>query len=208
MIYFCYLFFQAIVTTSFSPLPLVAGLLQVSNINLDPCPQFSIMCLPLKKEHQHKWVCLKISLCKPILSFCRWAVQKIISAARNKSPNRTTSPPVSMQLFVLLLPLPMLPPKVSPRSIWIGGGWVIADIIVWIGTNHVSDKEKKPSKWNNQFCVLFPTSVKAMRRLLVGRTDKACALQEANDHIITVMWPCRKGRLKVPHMMSFRKPLR
>lgn len=143
MIYFCYLFFQAIVTTSFSPLPLVAGLLQVSNINLDPCPQFSIMCLPLKKEHQHKWVCLKISLCKPILSFCRWAVQKIISAARNKSPNRTTSPPVSMQLFVLLLPLPMLPPKVSPRSIWIGGGWVIADIIVWIGTNHVSDKEKK-----------------------------------------------------------------
>lgn len=144
MIYFCYLFFQAIVTTSFSAIPSVAGVFQVSNINLDPCPQFSIMCLPLKKEHQHKWVCLKISLCKPILSFCRWTVQKIISAARNKSPNRTTSPPVLTQLFVLLLPLPMLPPKVSPRSIWIGGGWVIADIMVALVLNMSATKRKTP----------------------------------------------------------------
>lgn len=145
MIYFCYLFFQAIVTTSFSAIPSVAGVFQVSNINLDPCPQFSIMFLPLKKEHQHKWVCLKISFCKQILSFCRWTVQKSSAQHATNRKNRTTSPPALTQLFVLLLPLPMLPPKVSPRSIWIGGGWVIANIIVWIGTKHVSYKEKKPS---------------------------------------------------------------
>ena len=127
----------------------------------------------------------------------------------HKSPNRTTSPPALTQLFVLLLPLPMLPPKVSPRSIWIGGGWVIADIMVALVLNMSATKRKNPpGKVEQPILCSLSNLCQGYQRLLVGRTDKACALQEANDHIITVMWPCRKGRLKVPHMMSFRKPLK